>query len=245
MIISNMLKIDNINIHFTKDGKGDPFILVHGMLFDSGGYKELIKLLSEKYTVYAIDLPMHGKSENPKKYLSIANMSSLLEDFIRILEIKNPIICGHSGGVLVAMNYALKNKFKELVIIEPPAIDLPLYLILIKSFLVEPFCSLFMNPIKTLIVIRVGLYNLIRNIFNKNYWKLINDRQNYDYSALIGKIKGPTKILWSKQDRCHDIENAFKLGHSNNFKIIGVTGTHFWPILDPKEVNKYLERVYS
>lgn len=241
MINSNMLKINNININFTKEGEGEPFILIHGIFFDSSGYKNLIKILGKRYTVYSIDLPMHGKSEKPSKYISISKMSALLEEFVNRLKIKNPIVCGHSGGALVAMDYVVNNKIKELIIIEPPAIDVPLFLILVKLFLVEPLFSFFRSPIRTLLVAWVGLYNLIRNMFNANYWKLINERYNYNYSDLKKKIKCSTKILWGKQDSVYPIKNAFKFKNLRNSKIIWINGNHFWPILNPEEINKYLK----
>lgn len=239
-----LIHIVNIKINYVEKGSGQPFILIHGIFYDSSGYKKLIKILSDFYKIYAIDLPMHGKSEKPKEYLSILKFSKILKEFITKLKIKNPIICGHSGGTLIAIDYASKNKIKELVLIEPAGIkyyNSKAWLIF-KIFILKTFFSILWNPLKTLNIIKVGLYNIIRNIFNKNYWILFEENFRKDYSNEMRKIKCPTKILWANFDEIipFKFSKEFKKKIENS-EIIKINGNHDWPIIRPKEVMRYVK----
>ena len=50
-------------IAFYKSGKGDPIILIHGLGLSAECWYKQISFLKKDYTVYALDLPGHGKSD--------------------------------------------------------------------------------------------------------------------------------------------------------------------------------------
>lgn len=235
------IKIDNIELNYTKLGKGNPFIFLHGIFFDSSPYKKLINILSDFYTVYAIDLPMHGKSEKPKKYLHISNFSEIIKKFINKLNIRNPVICAHSAGSLIAIDYASKNKIKELILIGPAGIkyyDSKIAL-LFRIIVVKTLFSIFWNPIKALSNLKVNLYNLFRNIFNKNFWILFDKNFKGDYSSKMRKIKCRTKLVWAKYDEITPLKYASDFQKNiKNSKLIVIKGSHDWPVLRPKEIMK-------
>ena len=190
------IRINGVNLNYIVLGSGKPFVFLHGIFFDFSSYKDLINILSNYYRVYAIDLPMHGQSEKPKNYLDISDFSNLLKKFIIKLNIKNPIICAHSAGSLIAIDYASKNKIKELILIEPAGIKYYNYkiVLLFRIIVVKTLFSIFWNPIKALINFKVNLYNLFRNLFNNNFWILFNENFKEDYSIKMKKNKMPNKI---------------------------------------------------
>lgn len=236
------IDIQNIKINYIKLGDGEPFILLHGIFCDSSSYKELINILSKYYTVYAIDLPMHGKSERPKKYLTLSDFSLMLKEFINKLNLRNHIICGHSAGCLIAMEYASMYKAKELILINPLGIVYYNYKILLfYKLLVKTLHNIVYSPSMSLRIMKIGLYNFFRNAFNKNFWALFDDNFKKDYSAQMKKIKCPTKLLWAKEDELFEFKYATRFKQNiQNSEIIAVNGNHDWPILKPKEIMKYI-----
>ena len=111
----------------------------------------LINILSNYYKVFAIDLPMHGKSEKPKQYLSIKDISIILKKLLNKLNIKNPTICAHSAGCLIAIEFASKNKTKELLLIEPAGInEYDSKALLFLKIVIVKILSLFTNPLNIL-----------------------------------------------------------------------------------------------
>lgn len=237
-----LIKLNNIRVNYIEKGKEKPFILIHGIFYDSSGYKKLISILSQSFKVYAIDFPMHGRSEKPKKYLSISDFSMILKEFIKKLNIKNPIVCGHSGGALVAMDYASKNKIKGLILLDPPVryYNSKLWFFF-KILVVKTFFDLFWNLTETLKIVRTSLYNIFKNVFNKNYWRLVKENLREAYNF---KIDCPTKIFWGRFDEIMPYKFAGSFQENiKNSELIVVEGNHDWPILKPEEIIEYIDHI--
>ena len=59
--------VDGARIHYTSTGHGaKTLILVHGWTCDESSWSEQVPVLAKKYRVITIDLPGHGKSDQPK-----------------------------------------------------------------------------------------------------------------------------------------------------------------------------------
>ena len=100
--------INGMEMFYLYCGNGPALILLHG---GSGTaqiqWADYILELSEKFTVYALDTRGHGRSTNPENLWSYKLFSSDLSEFIRKLNIVDPIICGWSDGAQTALEHAL------------------------------------------------------------------------------------------------------------------------------------------
>ncbi|MCP4715028.1 MAG: alpha/beta hydrolase [Deltaproteobacteria bacterium] len=118
---SSFIDIDGKKIHYTKTGKGPALILVHGF---GGGlfvWDKLIPLLSDNFTLYAIDLPGFGLSEKPHKgCYSMQCQAEIVQNFIKALDLQSVTIIGHSmGGVIAALcSINAPETISRLVIVE-------------------------------------------------------------------------------------------------------------------------------
>ena len=94
-------------IAFHKTGKGDPIILIHGLGLRAESWIKQINDLKKHFTVYAIDLPGHGKSNLLKfKTITLKSYCEAIVDFIKTKKIYRPIIIGHSLGALITIEIA-------------------------------------------------------------------------------------------------------------------------------------------
>ena len=59
------IEVNGNTIHYLKQGKGKPLILVHGFAGSTYTWRHLIPLLTDNYTVYAIDVLGFGLSDKP------------------------------------------------------------------------------------------------------------------------------------------------------------------------------------
>ncbi len=234
--------IQDININYIKKGTKDPLIIIHGVLGDSSCYPGLIDILKRYYTVYAIDLPMYGKSDIPDKFISVPNMSDILGEFMKKLKIKNPTIFAHSAGCLTAIDYASKHKVKELILTEPAG--LVHYKSKFKLFSMLVAISLFgffINPIITLSLFNAHFKNMIRNLTNDNFWKVVDLNYKKDYTDRMKKIRSPTTLILARHDRLfkYEIEKTFA-ERIKNSRIISICGYHGWPHYKPWQIRVYL-----
>jgi len=233
------LELDGTQIYYEKAGSGKPFIILPGFLFDSRAYARLIDLLSRHYAVYIIDTPGHGRSGR-LRVETISEMTNILLLFTKSLVIINPIICANSGSAMPAMEYASRHKVRELLLVDPSGAKCQdsLMQLLFIILIIQPI-ALFRRygPSGSLAVIRIGLLNLLRNLFNVHFWKLLTASYNKDYTAVMRKIKCPVKLVWGNDDLLYPITNVNTF--TSNFlhaKVYPVQGDHNWLVFNPRQI---------
>ena len=62
---STFIEVNGNTFHYTKQGTGKPLILVHGFAGSTYTWRYLIPLLTDHYTVYAVDVLWSGLSAKP------------------------------------------------------------------------------------------------------------------------------------------------------------------------------------
>lgn len=79
-------------------GRGAPIIFVHGWGGNIYTLHKLALLASKKFTVYTIDLPGFGKSDNPAEHWGVEGYAVMMKELIEKLKIKKPNYLGHAFG---------------------------------------------------------------------------------------------------------------------------------------------------
>ena len=99
------------NIAYYKAGNGPNLLMIHGVGLKAESWSTQINFFSQDYTIFAIDLPGHGESDNLK--IESNNLNSYIEEiklFVDEVIHNSFIIIGHSLGALIAINYAKQRK---------------------------------------------------------------------------------------------------------------------------------------
>lgn len=102
------LDTGSVTLHYEQSGSGRPLLLLHGNGESSAIFDAAIPLLSERFTVYAIDSRGHGASSPVSEY-HYADMAQDVADFIRILGLEKPIIYGFSDGGILALLLTIRH----------------------------------------------------------------------------------------------------------------------------------------
>ena len=117
---------NNTNVFYRKEGSGDtPLLLIHSASVISSGHEftSVIKGLSEKYTVYVLDLPGCGCSE--KKPVTYTNFyfTSLISSFIKNVIGEKTVVAasGLSSSFAVMAAYSNKDLVEKLYLFNPPS----------------------------------------------------------------------------------------------------------------------------
>lgn len=110
-----------INYVVEGDGRGPTLLLVHGFGASLGHWRRNIRVLAERYTVYAIDLLGFGASDKPTDFnYTMEGWAELLLDFSRDVIQAPTILIGNSVGslaCLIAGSEAPQNLVRGIVLL--------------------------------------------------------------------------------------------------------------------------------
>jgi len=102
--------VDGFPIHYYRAGhRGTPIILIHGLGGSAEGWVALLPLLSQKYTVYALDLPGFGKTPLAPEGMDLHTHVLYVERFINALGYPRVTLVGNSLGGWIATRFAVKH----------------------------------------------------------------------------------------------------------------------------------------
>ena len=203
------VKVDGKKVFYEFKGSGDPVILMHGWLCTHKTVKIIADYLSENFKVYNIDVVGFGSSELPDKPMNSDDYGNWLKKLIKALDIKKPILIGHSHGGRMILNYSYRKlgDAKKIVLIDSAGIKKkrkPKYYIKVGTF------KLLKNIFKILPKTE-GLRNMNQRAINffgssdyKNSPEVLRKSMsifvNEDFTNELSKIKTPTLIIWGDKD---------------------------------------------
>lgn len=105
--------VDDVRLHFTRHGDATkpPLVLLHGNggSIDEMELSGLVKAAAERYHVYVFDRPGYGHSDRPaRRSFTPDAQARLLLKALQLLDVRQPLVMGHSWGSLVALSMALR-----------------------------------------------------------------------------------------------------------------------------------------
>jgi len=100
---------DGARLYYEEAGSGRPLIFTHGASQDTLSWRDNIDHFAKRYKVYAIDLPGHGKSDlvQNRPIRSTDDFAAAISRFMKSLDIRRPILVGHSMGAAVSITASL------------------------------------------------------------------------------------------------------------------------------------------
>ena len=238
------LDLKKARVYYSITGKGEPLVFLPGMNLDIRAYGRLIELLGTAYKVYAMDLPMHGLSGDFSGEPSPAGLESVVSQFVNELGLKNPSICGHSAGGMIATYYGINRKAKELILLDPAGVRMFDDFIepAARMILYKPFAALPRNPAGLAHLGAVSGMNLARNLLNRKFWSLIMSYRSTDLTDDLPKIRCPVYLMWARQDEMLSYKYAQAYQQAvKELVMIPVDGSHDWPSLNPEEIQGFLD----
>lgn len=107
-------ELQHVSIHghdmaYRMEGTGPALLLLHGIAGSSRTWRDVIPLLSDRFTVIAPDFMGHGRSEKPVGDYSLGAFASGVRDLLEVLDIDRASVVGQSFGGGVAMQLAYQH----------------------------------------------------------------------------------------------------------------------------------------
>ncbi len=123
-LTSGFISVEGVRLHYYRTGKRDgiPMVLVHGITDDGLCWVPVVRALPPEYDLVLMDMRGHGESDAPKDGgYTLDNMASELAACIRSLQLKKPILLGHSMGAFITLLLAgIYPEIPRAIILEDP-----------------------------------------------------------------------------------------------------------------------------
>lgn len=220
------IKIDNLNINYIQYGEGSDILLLHGW----GQNIEMMKFLGDNFAdnhrITILDFPGFGESDEPLSPWTIKDYSLLIEKLVRELDIKKPVVMGHSFGGRVAIYYSSNNPIEKLVLFGSPCIrkdkELPLSVKILKGIKKLPGMDKLGEYMKQYIGSRD--YKAASPIMRQTLVNVVNE----DLTPYAMQIEEPTLLIWGQDDTEAPVSDAKELEQiMNDAALIVLPGTHY------------------
>lgn len=207
----NMFTYQDIKVNYIRYGtkNKDTLVLLHGW----GQNIEMMKMVADPFQddfdIVIIDLPGHGKSEEPKSIYTVYDYVDCVKKILDFLKINNPILIGHSFGGKISLLYASIYNVKKLILFASPfkkeIEKLSLKTKVLKQAKKIPGLNKFEEFAK-------------KHIGSSDYKnasplmrQILVETVNLDITENVSKIKCPTLIVWGTNDDAVSIKRAYEL----------------------------------
>ncbi len=211
--------IKNLSINYIKKGSGKTVLILPGWGTTINTYMTLINSISNYATVYCLDMPGFGESQEPSTYWNIDDYVEFIIEFIKKQEIKKLDLIGHSNGgriIIKLMNEKnLDFEVDKIILIGSAGIvhkktlsqvfKIKTYKFLKKTVEFKPIKLIFPN-----------LLTKLKNHFGSEDYKnatpimrqtLVN-LVNTDLREYLPNINVPTLLIWGENDTATPISDG-------------------------------------
>lgn len=122
--MENDIEIDGLRIHYAETGNpdGDAVLIMHGWGCDHTTVVSIARILESGMRVVNMDLPGHGRSQEPPAVWGIEDFTGLVEKFIPAVGLDNPALIGHSFGGRISILYGSRHDVRKIMLVDAAGI---------------------------------------------------------------------------------------------------------------------------
>ena len=209
------IQAKGVKINYIMNGSGQDVILLHGWGQNIVVFAAVHQHLASCFRVFTIDFPGFGASVDPPKPWTVKDYAEMLEDFVKQLGIKNPILMGHSFGGRVGIVYASRNPVCKMILVDSAGIkpkrSLSYYL-KVYSFKTAKYLLKFpiVNRKEEVLLQKLRAkfgssdYTNVSGVMQQTMVLVVNE----DLQPFMPKIQAPTLLIWGENDTVTPISDG-------------------------------------
>ena len=200
--------INNVNLNYINYGnkQKDTIVFLHGWGQNIEMMRPIADPFQKDFNIIIVDLPGHGQSSEPTYGYTVYDYFEIVDELLRKLKIKNPIMIGHSFGGRISIIYAAKKGVEKLVLLASPfkrSVKKNTFKIKLLKFLKKvPVVKELESYMKT----KIGSRDY-RNATPIMRLILVNT-VNEDLTEYLKQIESPTLLIWGDLDTEAPLEDA-------------------------------------
>ena len=228
---SRFFKYRKTDVHYLRFGTGDKHLIAfHGFADKADLFKVLEPSLRDTYTVYAVDLPFHGKTEWPDKAFGWDEVVEMVNYLKSIEEFERFSLMGFSMGGRIALSIASEyvQVMDELFLIAASGIKYYSATEYMPTWMIRSFKGLVNNPMSYFQLLKMlqklkllgdKRHRLIRRLTDtktrrRRVYFLWLSIRHFDVNVegikkLLNRNDVKVHLIWGKKDRIVPIDSAY------------------------------------
>ena len=200
----------NTDINYIDYGEGkNTIVLLHGWGQNIEMMRPIGDKLSKENRIIVVDLPGFGESKEPDTIWTMYDYTECIHELLETLNVKNPMLIGHSFGGKISLIYASKYEVSKLVLFGSPfkkeIKKLSLKTRVLKKLKKVPV----LNKLEGFAKKHIGSRDYRQA--SEFMRKIMVEHVNLDITEDVKRIKCPTIIIWGTLDQEVPIERAYEL----------------------------------
>ena len=209
--------IEGLKLHYDETGPADgrPVVLMHGWGCDHTTVRSIAAVMEGRMHVFNLDLPGHGKSQEPPTAWGVEDYTRLVENFCRQNSLEDPVLVGHSFGGRIGLLMASRNPVTKMVLVDGAGIKpkrKPKYYLKVYSFkAAKKVLPLILGKKKGAEVIekwrgKAGSadYRNSSPVMRAVMSRCVNE----DLKHVMPDIKASTLLIWGEKDTATPLSDA-------------------------------------
>ncbi|MBR2887615.1 MAG: alpha/beta hydrolase, partial [Bacteroidales bacterium] len=212
--MENFVTINDIKVNYKTTGEGQDVLLLHGWGCSLDIWKTLQSQLEQKYRVTSIDFPGFGKSDEPKTVWGVEEYTQCTEKLIEALNLKDPVLIGHSFGGRVSILLASRNaNIKKIILTDAAGVKPQNTKISVSRVFSK------MKKLSTKIIGEKATEKLVKPFANslasedyKNASGMMKEIPkkvvDEDLQHVMPNIKASTLLIWGEKDTATPVSDA-------------------------------------
>ena len=217
-----------LHLNYTRRGKGEPLVLLHGIGHRLEAYDPVVEQLAENFDVIAVDLPGFGQSPRFDKatdYSLTALAETVAENF-SVWGIEKPHMVGNSLGGAVSVILGQQGKARSVTALSPAGwffpwsllfAGVPLLTLKLGSYAPKAVLRIFCNTAIGRFLMGLTLYKFpMRHSAEDSFGDALTMRSSHGFWPMFlaciplagrvpaifrGPARVPTTIAWGDTDR--------------------------------------------
>ena len=209
---------ENIKLHYTISGAGQPLFLLHGWGCSTEIWKSVVPFLEERFQVINVDFAGFGKSDEPHEVWGVEEYTRSVEAIAQNEGIVNPVLMGHSFGGRVSIVYASRNKTCKVILTDAAGIkpkrSFTYYRKVYTFKLMKHLANIFLGKKRALELIekrRAKAGSADYNNASPRMRAILSKVVNEDLCHLMPKISAPTLLFWGENDTATPLADAKRM----------------------------------
>jgi pimeloyl-ACP methyl ester carboxylesterase len=103
------VEVNGIEMYYEVSGSGDPLVVLHGAYMNIPSMGEIIPLLAESNTVYALEFQGHGRTTDIDRPITYENLADDVAAFMDAVSLESANVFGYSMGAATGLQLAIRH----------------------------------------------------------------------------------------------------------------------------------------